>query len=310
MKIYLPKRSLCVTTLALACALGAASGCAESETKVADPVVMEDWDYYADSPLYLKERSHANVVRKLIFLSEESPGVVRGFDLDERTSSPSDRETCRHADLEDPAGREGIDNQVATLFALLEPIVEDTPQIAIQGAINEGRVLVMIEVDGVDDLQNDDDVTVNVFRASGRPLVGNKGLIMPFQTFHVDYDLDVSTVTGAKIVNGELEAGPVDIEIPMDVLDASFPMRLSNGRVRVKIAEDGSFTGLIGGAINVADVFEEFGIVVDGPEDDLMRPIFEANADMGYVDGVCTEISMAFGIEGDIAYPVHDATQE
>ena len=119
-----------------------------------------------------------------------------------------------------------------------------------------------------------------------------------------------STVTGAKIVNGELEAGPVDLEIPMDVLDASFPMRLSNGRIRVKIAEDGSFTGLIGGAINVADVFEEFGVVVDGPEDDLIRPIFEANADMGYVDGVCTEISMAFGIEGDIAYAVHDASQE
>ena len=233
----------------MVCALGVAFGCAEPETDVPEPATMEDWSYYGDSPLYLKDESHANVVRKLIFLSEESPGVVRGFDLDQRTSTVSDRETCRHADLKDPAGREGIDNQVATLFGLLEPIVEDTPQIAIQGAINEGRVLVMIELEGLDDLQNDDDVTVNVFRASGRPLVGNKGLIMPFQTFHVDYDLDVSTVTGVKLVDGELEAGPVDIEIPMDVLDASFPMRLSDGRVRVKIAEDGSFTGLIGGAI-------------------------------------------------------------
>jgi len=271
---------------------------------------MEAWDYYEDSPLYLKDQSHTNVVRKLTFLTEEAPGVVRGFDLDSRTSTTADRETCRHPDHKDPTGREGIDNQIAMLFSLLEPIVEDTPQIAIQGAINEGRVLVMIELEGVDDLQNDDDVTVNVFRATGRPLVGNKGLIMPYQTFHVDYDLDVSTVTGVQIVNGELEAGPVDMEIPMDVLDASFPMRLSQGRVRLKIAEDGSFTGLIGGGIDIAHVFHEFGVVVEGPEDDLIRPIFEANADMGYSDGVCSHISMAFGIEGDVAYAIHDATQE
>lgn len=310
MKIYLPGAPQHLLSVVLVCVAGAVLGCEQTAETVDSAPEMAAWDYYDDSPLYLKEDAHSNVVRKLIFLTEEEPGVVRGFDLDARTSSRDDVETCRHPDLQDPDGRGGIDNQIASLFGLLLPIVEDTPQIAIQGAINEGRVLVMIELEGVDDLQNDDDVTVNVFRASGRPLVGNKGLIMPYQTFHVDYDLDVSTVTGVQIVNGELEAGPVDIEIPMDVLDASFPMRLSQGRVRLKIAEDGSFTGLIGGGIDIEHVFHEFGVVVEGTEDDLIRPIFEANADLGYVDGVCTHISMAFGIEGDVAYAIHDASQE
>ena len=61
---------------------------------------------------------------------------------------------------------------------------------------------------------------------------------------------------------------------------------------------------------HIEHVFHEFGVVVEGTEDDLIRPIFEANADLGYVDGVCTHISMAFGIEGDVAYAIHDASQE
>ena len=280
----------------------------ETETGTEDPDAPnereEGWGYYQDSDFYLEE-SHTSIIRQILFLQEEEPGVVAGFNLDGRVSEDDDEVTCGHSDLEDPEGRGGIDNQFATLFRLLSVIVEDTPQVAIQGAINEGRVLMMVELLGVDSLQNDDDVTLRIFRASGRPLVGNQGLIAPYQTFYRDYDFPMSEVSGVQIRNGELQAGPVDFEIPMDVLDANFPMTVLNGQVRMKFSEDGSFSGLIGGSVNIDQVLDEFAIVVSGNEDDLVRPIFKANADMGFIDGECQELSLAFEVNGHIAYAVH-----
>ena len=268
-----------------------------------------DWSYYQGSDFYLEE-SHTSIIRQIIFLKEEMPGVVPGFNLDDRVSEDGDEETCGHPDLEDPDGRPGIDNQFATLFRILSAIVEDTPQVAIQGAINEGRVLMMIELLGVDSLEDDEDVTLRLFRASGRPLVGNRGLIAPHQTFYRDYNFPMSEIHGVQIRGGELQAGPIDFEVPLDVLDANFPMTVLNGRVRMKFNNDGSFNGLIGGSVNIDQVFDEFAIVVSGNEDDLARPIFKANADMGYVDGECQEISLAFEVNGHIAYAVHRRDDE
>ena len=128
-----------------------------------------DWSYYQGSDFYLEE-SHTSIIRQIIFLKEEMPGVVPGFNLDDRVSEDGDEETCGHPDLEDPDGRPGIDNQFATLFRILSAIVEDTPQVAIQGAINEGRVLMMIELLGVDSLEDDEDVTLRYLELRGVPL--------------------------------------------------------------------------------------------------------------------------------------------
>ena len=147
---------------------------------ITPPDMEEEWSYYQGSDFYL-ENSHTNVIRQILFLQEEIPGVVPGFNLDSRVSERGDEETCGHPDLEDPEGRSGIDNQFATLFRLLSVIVEDTPQIAIQGAINEGRVLMMIELLGVDSFVDDDDVTLRIFRGSGRPLVGIKDSLHPIK---------------------------------------------------------------------------------------------------------------------------------
>jgi hypothetical protein len=276
----------------------------ESSSDANTSGVEDEWTYYQGSDFYL-ESSHTSIIRQILFLKEETPGVVQGFNLDDQVSERGEDETCGHPDLEDPDGVAGIDNQFATLFRILSAIVEDTPQIAIQGAINEGRVLMMVELLGVDSLENDDDVTLRIFRGSGRPLVGNLGLIAPYQTFYRDYEFPMSEVRGIKIRDGELQAGPVDFEIPMDVLDANFPMTVLNGQIRMKFGEDGSFSGLIGGSVNIDQVLDEFAIVVSGNEDDLARPIFKANADMGYEDGECQEISLAFEVNGHVAYAVH-----
>ena len=299
-----------VIGIALLVVFVATGGCGDEPKAPTASDAEPAWDYYTDSALYLPENVHTNVIRRLIFLRDEGSGTIDGFNLDDRVSDSNDLETCGKADRVDSDGREGIDNQLAVIFNALALIVEDTPQIAIQGAINEGRILMMVELEGLDDLKNDDQVTLRFFRGAGRPIIGNLGLINPYQTFLVDYTTPMSIAKDVSLVNGVIEAGPIDFEVPVDVLDANFPMAVQGGRIRVELSEDGTMTGLIGGSINVDKVLRDFGEVVAGNEDEMARPIFERSADLRRVDGQCTELSLAFGIEGHIAFAVHDLDQE
>jgi hypothetical protein len=165
-----------------------------------------------------------------------------------------ERESCGHGDLTDPQGRAGVDNQLANIWSSLAPLVGPQVQALLQNAINEGRVLIMFELAGVDDLKNDDDVTLRVYRGLLRPEVGTRGLITPDQTFDFDYASPVSMVEGARIVDGVLEAGPTILQIPIIILDLDIVAQLHYGRVHLDIADDGTFTGYMGGALNVPEV--------------------------------------------------------
>ena len=47
---------------------------------------------------------------------------MTGFDLDNATTPDGEDSSCGHGDLIDPEGREGIDNQMATIWDAIEPI--------------------------------------------------------------------------------------------------------------------------------------------------------------------------------------------
>ena len=265
---------------------------------------------YFEGQRYILADSHANVVRTMRIVGESEPGIAQGFDLDERVSEADDADTCRHGDLVDPEGRAGIDNQLAIIWPLIEPVIGEAVHALLQGAINEGRVLIIMELVGVDDLLNDDDVTLNVYRVTAVPEVGTFGLISPDQTFYYDYDGPLSTVEHAAIVDGEVVAGPVEIQIPLQILDLNYVATVYRGQVRLQIREDGSFEGVIGGGFDVAVWLETLFDTNAEAEARLVAPVFEANADMEKVDGVCTKISVAFKFEGATAFVVRDAEQE
>ncbi len=297
-----------VSLLVLALALAACGS--EDTPEAVTPSVDEEQgvfaDYFDDGG-YILPNSHGLIIREISFFGQEEDGTLEGFDLDDKNSDDSDEASCGHADLADTSGNTGIDNQVGAIWnAPLEPLVGEATYALLNGAINEGRFLMAMELTGVDDLKNDDNVALRFFRATADPYVGTFGFIAPDQTYHVDTEFPSTTIENLQIVDGEVVAGPVEFQIPIDVLNEFFIVRVTTGKVRFTIAEDGSASGFLGGVINVADVLEEGYQTNAAQEFRVVTPFFFANTDMLPNDeGGCDGISMAIRIEATTGFVVH-----
>lgn len=291
--------------------------CGETDEPAPDEPVAEDvgeappvGNYFEDEG-YMLPASHVNVVRRIAVSTLIEEGVALGFDLDGRTSDYTDEESCLQGDLKGPDGSEGIDNQLAVIWGALEPLVGEAVNALLQGAINEGRVLLMMELTGVDDLYEDDDTTFNLYRGLLDPEIGTQGLIAPSQTFYYDYGSPISTVEGVVVEDGVFVAGPVKMQLPLDILDLQIIAELHGAWARITIAEDGTFTGYLGGAFSLPQLLGALMETGAAAEARLVAPIFRNNADMGRdEDGICQLISVGFEFEGTTAYVVRDRQME
>lgn len=278
----------------------ALAACAPPDEQVLDDTASA---YFPDGG-YVLERAHANVLREFGFTQEEPDGVAPGFDLDGLTTADGDPASCGHGDLTDPDGVAGIDNQLAAVWSLAAPLVGEQVEELLQGAINEGRMLLMVELEGLDDPLDDEDVTLRVFRGTGAPQVGTLGLIAPDQTFGVDGGLPEARVDGLALRGGLLEGGPVRFDLPVDILEARFVMQVSDGRIRLQLHEDGTMTGLIGGIVDVRAMIDELLATDAAAEAALVAPLFENNADLWEDGGVCSGFSVTFAFAGTPAFVV------
>ena len=82
----------------------------------------------------------------------------------------------------------------------------------INQAVRDGSMTILLQVRGVDDPANDDDVRVQVFASTDSPPVGADGSVLPYGTLSADRDARYrSTVGDGRIVDGVLTAGPMDV---------------------------------------------------------------------------------------------------
>lgn len=268
----------------------------------------DGWDNWFDEGEWMRESSHANVIKEFGFVSEVD-GEVVGFDLDGEDTVESDS-VCGFGDLPSPDGVEGIDNQLGRMWGLIEGLVGEQVKELLQGSINEGRFLMVLELEGADDLQNGDGLTVHLSAGSGQPLIGTQDRIAPDQTVYIEPDARTSTVVDVVLQDGVLEAGPMDFVLPINVLEADFPMQVVDGRVRLTIDEEGNFSGLIGGLIDVDATLEELLATDAMAEVKAVEPIFRANTDVADGDGNCRYMSSAFEFRGVRAFAVQRGAQE
>jgi hypothetical protein len=194
------------------------------------------------------------VLAKIGFVREE-PGrvdVADGFNLDNRVSELGDFMTCRQGDMTSTDGEPGIDNQLARLIPQVDMMTGGVLDGAIQTAINNGQMLVVLTLDNVDDLCNDREVNVSVQRVAGMPFVGSDMLPDPGQTFDL-MRMSTPTRSTGVISNGVLEITPVDLPLPIAILDAQFTMNFYSAHLRLKIHPDADSQGIIGGGISLAE---------------------------------------------------------
>ncbi len=269
----------------------------------------EDGRWYMPDGGWLEADAHTNVVREFEIAVAED-GMAPGFDLDQRLSEDGDLESCGHGDLIGHNGGEGVDNQLAKIWETVYPVIGPAVEALMQGSINEGRFLMMIELSGVDDLYNDDDITLKIYTGLGDPTLGTFDLIAPDQTFYVDDTRAVSVVENVAIVDGKVTAGPVDFEVPVNVLELNFSLPVRSGMIEFEIDDYGTFSGVLGGAVSVSGFLDRLTIGNGGREAAMVRPVFETNADMGKVGEECDLFSTGFTFDATTAFVVRYSDED
>jgi hypothetical protein len=244
------------------------------------------------------------VVTTLGYMRNED-GISLGYDLDD-----TDYPVCGIQDLTGPNGETGIDNGLSYLVPALEASEAKVVEGYINTGIVEGRILIVVSISKVDSLENDDCVDVEFLIGAGEPLLGTDGGILPGQTL-MRSNLPAAKVVGAAIVNGQLDARPLDLDIPVSILDANFELNMKNGGLQLVFEEDGLAHGFFTGTIHQDEVTEilESSPGIGNDIIDMVNNIIGLALDVEDEEGQCTSMSAGLVFSAAEIYLV-DAPKE
>ena len=236
------------------------------------------------------------------FAVEEEDGVSLGFDLDRRVSPDADNATCGHEDYRGPDGSEGVDNNASVLFESVAGFTETSVEELVRIAINDGLLLLMFELDGLDDPLNDDCVNVRIFQGKGTPFVGTDDFILDSQTFEVDEELPQTFVECAKLEDGVLSAGPFDGDIYISILRVQVAMRMHDAHFTAKLGERGIESMILGTALETEQLHDLIDQTMDGNLIGAGHFLVDALADMGLENNRCSQLSATLLLEAKPAF--------
>lgn len=257
------------------------------------------------------------------FYPDGLDGDVPGFDLDQRVSqagSPMANE-CAHDDFTGPSGEEGVDyNFLRVIFN--EETREDGKFVfggfregqlvdgVINGAVKNGSMTILLDVQDIDDPQNDDEVTVQIFGSEDSPMKGSDDEVLPYATLsvHTNPQYHTDRVTGS-ISDGVLVAGPFDLNFHINIQIVEAEFVIHDSWIRIELGDD-AFQGLISGYWDVADIREILGepTTSNGNAANFTIEQFEtamaqfADGDYDADAGVCTSFSTMFTFTGVQAF--------
>lgn len=250
--------------------------------------------------------SKAYVLTSLTFTRETPRGVAPGFDLDHHVTKAAEDPSCGKVDLVSPTGEQGIDNQLALLIPEVEKRVGNAIDGIIQGAINDGRLLIMFDLKNVNDASNDKCVDLEVKLGQGKPSLGTDGVMEAYQTFDLRTEGQLlSNGSNGKIDNKVFTIGPFPLRIPIAVFDVAFTIFVRDAVIRFTIDEEGNAEGMLGGGVSIDEIAE--GVKNGAGIADLIpqiKLIGRASADMGYdtEEGTCSLVSAALAFKARPAF--------
>lgn len=119
--------------------------------------------------------------------AEPHADVVQGFDLDgDDGSGPTPPHIRKHKNFVSPDGRTGVDNQLFTVEGCVEGFRRKgfLPMIFNESR-QSGRPTALIEISGIDDERNDDDVAVTIFYSTDDFRRSPTKVVLPDYTYRV-----------------------------------------------------------------------------------------------------------------------------
>lgn len=177
--------------------------------------------------------------------------VVRGFDLDgDDGSGPPPARTSKHRNFVSPDGRRGIDNQLFVVQGCIAgwrrngflPMIGNELRRA-------GGLSILVEVSGIDNPRNDDNVAVSIFYSTD-PLRrdGASKIVLPDFTYRVSdetqFSQDFVRFRG-RIVDGVVMTDPIDQMTIHEGPASTWPIR--QARMRIEFLPNGNMTATLGG---------------------------------------------------------------
>lgn len=247
-----------------------------------------------------------------------------GFDVDGLSSDGDDATTADRmctpeaADYTSPSGTSGIDNQLAGILPGVESFIDDPDTTTVEtlssvlaDIIHFGFFLLLAEVSGVDDLVNDDSVTLSFYIGAPPegelgPALTGEGELEAGQTFDLNEGLmrgagPIATIPG-RITEGVLHVGPGEAMI---VLGTATPVSLPlhDVELEARITATSLSDGVLGGKLvgdELLEAFRNSGLATLQRVAGVAEVLLDARVDLPPVaaDGTCQAISAAATFSG------------
>lgn len=241
-----------------------------------------------------------------------------GENIDGTEDGRATPKTCAHQKFTSPDGTKGVDNQ---MYRLIGCIYGWRDEGLIDKHANELRAasglgMILIDITGVSDRRNDDDVTVTFYRSIDQFALNGASKPLPFATYRID------TVNGkprygdslkGRIKDGVLTTNRGDVRLPYYGNYSFLNPVIRDMAIRLEIADDESASpGMITGYYS-RDQFVHYASGLGGtiPVSYFSCPGLYAAAHKladGYPDpktGECTMLSSAFRIAATPAFILH-----
>ena len=239
--------------------------------------------------------------------------VAYGFNLDGTVDGRATPTSCAHEKFKGLSGESAVDNQLYRALGCskswrLQPD-------------SGGRHFdsYLIELRGLNDLQNDDFVEVGIYSTDDVSMRSQTGEHLPNQSFQVTPNSRWRTQTQGRIVDGMLTTDVIDVmylrwKIPLTgAFGMASEFEFRDARFQLSLRPDGTVKGLLGGyrpVENIATRYRCCRTAATAGNNDCAseHKTLVAMAD-GYPDpetGLCTMISTAQNVEGIKAFVMHD----
>ena len=243
--------------------------------------------------------------------------ISYGMSVDGTDDGHATDTTCAHEKFTGPNGEPAIDNQTYRVLGCSSnfrgfPGEEGYLESLRNAAFKDGGTTILIEVMGVTDPKNSDNVTVGVYNGTSPMMIDANGHMLPYASLTVTDDKKFQSTLHGKIENGVLTTQPGDIAIEYDFGGYPSYFHFKAARLKIQLNADGSAKGMLAGYLAASDVdltshAKQESAEMIGYDCPTFSQAVRRYAD-GFKDpktGQCTAISTAFSITAIPAFVIH-----